>query len=296
MQGTWGFHRSSTGHLLTETRGSFSTVWFPALGIGDTLVFHNQKGKPLLMLNAGGTESSHGNRFIFGPAGKRGVRVKGYSNIPNLDFEKVWFGFGFKWGGHLAVGGSEFMIGGLTNAGNGKTTVIQTQNFKARPGLGGSYTLVGILALGYPTAQAMNGATNDGFDFALSFGKKWDGILKSLENTPDYVKLVNNLPRVLNRIEMIEDIVDRLKKIENVASWAKILATFSGIPASDSSFSIFDIPGAGDGLEIGVSFGVTTISSVDGIDAPSWPTPPVHKISKPTAEPRPYTGLGRRNF
>jgi len=136
------------------------------------------------MLNVGGTERSHGKGYLFGPAGRRGSRVRGYSNLPKMDFEKIWFGFGFKWSGHLAVGGAEYMIGGLTNPMKRTTTIIQTQGFKAGPGPGGSYSFVGILALGYPTAQAMKHATNDGFDFALSVGEKWDGILKCLKKCP----------------------------------------------------------------------------------------------------------------
>jgi len=41
MQGTWGLHSSSFGHLLMERRSSFNTVCFPAIGIGDALVLHN---------------------------------------------------------------------------------------------------------------------------------------------------------------------------------------------------------------------------------------------------------------
>lgn len=294
MQGTWGLHHSSTGSLLMDRKGSFTTVWFPALGIGSALVLHNERGKPVLMLNAGGTESSHGNGYIFGPAGKRGARVKGYSNIPPMDWEKTWFGFGFKWGGHLAVGGVEALIAGLINVGNGKTTIVQMQGFKGGPGLGASAGFIGVLACGYKNAQDMNGATNDGFDFALSFGERWDGILKGLENAPNYIKMVNQLPRILNRVEMAEDIVKRLQKIEDLANWAKILSSFSNLPTSQSAFAVFDIPGGGKGLEIGVSYGVTTIINVDGIDTPVGPTPPVPKITKAPASN--YYGIGRSSF
>ena len=297
MQGTWALHHTSTGHLLMDRKGSFTTLWFPALGIGDTIVLHNERGVPVLMLNAGGTESSHGNGYMFGPGGKKGARVKGYSNLPPMDWESVWFGFGFKWGGHLAVAGAEMLIAGMVNVGNRKTTIVQMQGFKGGPGLGGSIGLIGVLACGYKTAQSMNGATNDGFDFALSFGERWDGILKGLEKAPNYIKMLEKMPAILNRVEMAEDIVERLQKIENLSSWAKILASFTNLPTAESAFAVFDLPGAGKGLEVGVSYGVTTIINVDGLDAPSAPTGPLPKISKmPAKDYKPYGGLGRRDF
>ncbi len=96
-------------------------------------------------------------------------------------------------------------------------------------------------------------------------------------------------------------VAQRLKKIENLSNWAKILASFSSVPAPDTGFVAFDIPGAGTGLEVGITYGVTTIISVDGIDAPASSLPPPKRLPgaykgsgpEPTRLP---SGLGRRDW
>ncbi len=153
-----------------------------------------------------------------------------------------------------------------------------------------------MLALGYPTAQSMNGATNDGFDFALSLGGKWEGILENLGNAPKYAEILGTLPKVCKTMGEVSALTKRLKALEDLSGRAKILASFSGLGAGESGFAVFDIPGFGTGLEVGVSFGVTTIINVDGVDAPSGPTGSVGKAGAPLPNFKEYNGVGRRNF
>ncbi len=301
MRGTWGLHRSSTGNILFDRHGSWYINSMALPGVGDILVLCNQRGKPLLMVNAGGTAHHQGNGFFFNAVGKKGARVKGYSNVPLPAFDRLWFGFGMKWGGQLGPLGAELTIAALINVGTRETTIVQLQGFKGGLGLGGSASLNAILAFNYKKAQELNGATNDGFDFALSLGGKWSGILKNLENTPKYAKLLGNLPAMCRTFEEAEVIAMRLKKMENLSNWAKILASFSNAPTADSTFVAFDIPGVGTGLEVGVSYGVTTIISVDGIDAPTAqvkraPRPPGAYKGNSSTQFREPSGLGRRDW
>lgn len=301
MLGTWGLHRSSTGNLLFDHRGSWYLTRIPLSGLGDCLLLCNQRGKPLLMINTGGSAQHQGCGFFFNAAGKKGARVKGYSNIPLPAFDRIWFGFGMKWGGQLGPFGAELTIAALINVGTRETTIVQLQGLKAGLGLGGSASLTAILAFNYKKAQDLNGATNDGFDFALSFGEKWDGILKNLENTPKYAGWLGKLPDECRYFEEAQVVAARLKKVENLANWAKILASFSNAPTADSTFVAFDIPGGGTGLEVGVSYGVTTIISVDGIDAPSASVGRIPKLPgrnkvDTSREPRSPSGLGRRDW
>ncbi len=301
MQGIWNTHSGGTGHLMADKKGSWNLVFFPAIGIGHALILYNEKGRQVLMINAGGTRGCDGNGYLFGPVGKKGFRVKGYSNIPLCNANKLWFGFGMKWGGQLGPLGAELTIAAMINVGTRQTTILQLQGIKAGLGLGGSASLTCIMAFNYATPQSMNGATNDGFDFALSLGEKWDGILKNLENAPRYSGWLGKLPDECRYFEQAEVVAQRLKKVENLANWAKILASFSNVPASGNCFVAFDIPGAGTGLEVGMSYGVTTIISVDGIDAPTSSLPPPKRLPgaykgsgpEPTRLP---SGLGRRDW
>ncbi len=253
------------------------------------------------MINAGGTRCCDGNGYLFGPVGKRGFRIKGYSNRPLWNPDKLWFGFGMKWGGQLGPLGADLNIAAMINVGTRQTTILQLQGIKAGLGLGGSASPTCIMAFNYSTPQSMNGATNAGFDFALALGEKWDGILKNLENATRYSGWLGKLPDECRFFEQAEVVAQRLKKVENLANWAKILASFSNVPASDSGFVTFDLPGAGTGLEVGMSYGVTTIISVDGIDAPESLQPPPKRLPgaykslrpEPTRSP---SGLGRRDW
>ena len=93
------------------------------------------------MINAGGTMGSDAKAYLFGPVGKRGFRIKGYSNIPLCNANKLWFGFGMKWGGQLGPLGAELTIAAMINVGTRQTTILQLQDIKAGLGLGGSASL-----------------------------------------------------------------------------------------------------------------------------------------------------------
>ena len=115
MQGTWNTHNGSSGHLTLDKKGSWNLIFFPAIGIGHALVLYNEKGKQVLMINAGGTRGCDGKGYLFGPVGKRGFRIKGYSNIPLCNVNKLWFGFGMKLGGQLGVLGADLNIAAMIN-------------------------------------------------------------------------------------------------------------------------------------------------------------------------------------
>ncbi len=296
MQGVWGLHRSSTGQIGSCRRGSWKLTFMALYGIGHSLSLYDERGKPVLIISAEGDAANQGNGMLYGPVGKPLMKLKGYPNLPLCDASKLWFGFAFKMGGQLGLGGADISLGALVNVGTRETACVELQSFKGGLGLGASLGFTGILALNYPTAQSMNGATNDGFDFALSLGGRWDGILKNLQNAPKYTKLLSSLPKVCKTMGEASAIAKRLQQLENLSNWAKILAAFTCLPTADSAYAVFDIPGAGTGLEVGVSYGVTTIINVDGLDAPSGPTAPVGKMGKPLPNYKEYNGVGRRNF
>ena len=296
MEGCWGLHRSSVGQIGACRRGSWKLTFMALYGIGHSLSLYDERGKPILIISAEGNAANQGNGLLYGPVGKPLMKLKGYPDIPLLDLSKVWFGCVFKWGGHAGVGGVERAMGALVNVSRRESTIVDLQTFKGGPGLGGSIGFAAMLALGYPTAQSMNGATNDGFDFALSLGGKWEGILKNLGNAPKYAEILGTLPKVCKTMGEVSALTKRLKALEDLSGRAKILASFSGLGAGESGFAVFDIPGFGTGLEVGVSFGVTTIINVDGVDAPSGPTGPVGKMSPPLPNFKEYNGVGRRNF
>ncbi len=301
MQGIWNLHHSSTGHLLMDRKGSWAISFMAMLGIGSTITFYNERGKPLMILNASGSERLNGNGYIYGPVGNRGCRVKGYANLPLIAFDKMWFGFAMKWGGQLGPVGVDLALGALMNVETRQTATVQLQTVKGGLGLGGSASLTAILAFGFKTAQSMNGATSSGFDFALSLGQKWDGILKNMENSPNWPSLLGKFPDVCRYMEDAAVVAKGFRRIEKFGNWGKILASFSNVPTGDSTFVAFDVPWAGKGLEVGVTYNWTTIINVDGIDAPGAVGAKVPGASGaysatrpvPTSTPR---GLGRRDW
>lgn len=98
-------------------------------------------------------------------------------------------------------------------------------------------------------------------------------------------------PDECRNFEQAEVVAQHLRKLENLANWAEILAAFANVSASDSGFVAFDIPGARTGLEVGMSYGVTTSISFDGIDASAALQPPSKRLpgdyKAPGLEPRP---------
>ena len=75
-------------------------------------------------------------------------------------------------GGQLGPFGADLTIAHMIDLGARQTTILQLQGIQAGLGLVGSASLTCVMAFNFATAQSMNGATNDGYDLALSLGQK----------------------------------------------------------------------------------------------------------------------------
>ncbi len=267
MEGTW--RRFNDGNNLhMPGSGYWHQRWMPTMG--SILFLVDQKGRPVLMLNMEGTKERQGRgvlHFHYGPG--QGQKICGFPDIPEYPWAKLWYGVGFKTGGQLAVLGYETAAAWMMNFGSQPSGSIVIDGIRLGAGLGGSAGATIVLAFNYASLRDALGSSSGQFDFALSLGKKWSGLLKGLPGTFAGLKEIAAIGQTVDSLDHLAKVGKRLQAIENFAAWAKVLVNFSGIDPNSSGFSVIDIPISdvtSFGLEVTVCYTWSTVIQVNGID------------------------------
>ncbi|MEP6831908.1 MAG: hypothetical protein ABJB74_00885 [Gemmatimonas sp.] len=132
-------------------------------------------------------------------------------------------------------------------------------------GASGGFALV--LATGFKNAAAFDGFNGGGgFDWDLSFGPKWSGLVKGSAALP---RIANALHGALEYLEKVKQ-VERLQKLmRSEKDGAEIYSAAKGIYQAywvddeEQGMTAIDIPTAGGGAQIGIHYawsGATRVS------------------------------------
>ena len=182
--------------------------------------------------------------------------VKRPPTMPKVALPKMYFGIGAKFGGILAVGGTQTMEGYLFSVDDYKDRVhVEARIWTAGLGLGGGANVVFIMAYGSPHKHKFVGTKFDGWDFAVSLGGRWG----------DAVKGVSKIPAVAKLAKVIKDggkIGEALKGASKLSAseWEKIAELIKasrealGVDpdATTPQLNAFDIPLAGGAVEVSI--------------------------------------------
>ncbi|MFW6076893.1 MAG: OmpA family protein [Hyphomicrobiales bacterium] len=175
---------------------------------------------------------------------------------------KMYFGFGVKYGGALAIGGKQAVDGWLFSADDYHDRVfVQAEIFTAGPGLGAGTNVVFVIATGGPDKHAFRGTKFTGWDFAVSLGGRWGDALKTARRVPTIRKLSKVLKesgsKALKEGGKLEQIVERAAKMspedwEKLADSVKRARDALGVDlnATKPQVNVFDVPFAGAALEV----------------------------------------------
>jgi hypothetical protein len=186
---------------------------------------------------------------------------------------QLWVGVGAKYSGTLPGFGAEAAHGVVWNAGTGKGFYFQTTTSKVAVGLGASTGLVlAIMVCNHPSQLV--GAMNEGADFSLALGAKWSNFIKAANNTKAGFAVLKSVGSILKASPTMQRSAKVLLRagvpatlggdgVEALANLAKTLASTSGMDSSSAGFSLFDIPVASPGLEIGISYGFQSMDYVE---------------------------------
>jgi hypothetical protein len=272
--------------------GYWHKRYFPG-GIGDVLFLVDQKGVPVLMLNMEGSKDQQGRgvvHFHYGPG--QGQKIRGYSDIPAYAFDNLWYGVGFKTGGQLAILGYESAAAWMMSFIGKPSGSLVVDGIRLGPGLGGSAGVVIFLAFNYQSLLNALGSTSGQFDFALSLGKKWSGVLKALPEAFNGLKKLGELGKTATSLQHLTQLGKKMEAIEGFASWAKVLVNFSGMDPNQSGVTVVDIPitdVTAYGLEVTICYTWSTVIQANGIDYAG--KNPGGKVPKPGQG---HAGLSRR--
>lgn len=291
----WRFRRTSSPNRFVCAAGMVSdqTAFLPGGRPVQRVVFHQgDPAQPVMWIDR--ENSTQGVFPVTATAGEGCINIKGAAPIPahtppfqgaNMLWQMLerrsdppadnglWVGVGAKYSGTAAIVGAEAAHGVVWNAGTGKGCYFQTQTSKFAIGLGASTNIVLAILICNEPSQLV-GSTNQGADFSLALGAKWSNFIKAANNTSAGFAVLKQVGALLKKNKAIGKSAQALVRagvprslsgdgVESLANLAKSLASTSGVDSSSACFSLFDVPLATPGLEIGVSYGFQTMDYVE---------------------------------
>lgn len=287
----WRIKRGSRPNRFLAAAGTISdqAVFLPGGQPVQRVLFHQgDPSQPVMWLDR--LTSAQGSFPTSAKEGEGCINFKGGPNIPatapafqrtNMLWKMMerrsdpppdnglWVGVGAKYSGTAVIVGAEAAHGVVWNAGTGKGCYFQTQTSKLAIGLGASTNIVLAFMICNHPSQLV-GATNQGLDFTLALGAKWSSFIKAANNTSAGFAVLKDVATLLKNNKAIGKSAQALVRagvprtlsgdgVESLANLVKSLVCTSGVDSNSLGFSLFDVPLATPGLEIGVSYGLQTV-------------------------------------
>jgi hypothetical protein len=154
--------------------------------------------------------------------------------LPAHEVPHVWFGIGETHSGTLVLGGLYNIVARLYKLtdeySNVENATIMICGVKVGPGLGGSGSLVFVLAYGYDDPGELNGKQDPEWDFDLDLGAKLGDWLKGMRG--------------------IGKVIDSIEKFKKARYAVENAIKSRGFRTSKPGIYTFPIPGAGLGLQV----------------------------------------------
>jgi hypothetical protein len=197
---------------------------------------------------------------IMWQAGNDQVAYPGYNMIwyvsgppvRPIKWDEVWIGGAVKTGIGLVLRGWEKADGFVFNAADPtKIGAFEMEGQRSIGSVGGGGSMELVIITGVKRLQELQGTTSEGWDFAASLGEKWTSIIKAIGNSKvraiaGFAKTVFDAKGKLKSKDWEQDAA--LVKLV-VGAMAQTVSTDYG-----PSISLYDIPGAGGGLELSLCY------------------------------------------
>ncbi|QDC09431.1 hypothetical protein FHY55_09300 [Oceanicola sp. D3] len=106
----------------------------------------------------------------------------------------IWFGLAGSFGGHAVIWGRNTMYGTFYSLDSHKSYFeIESVRNRWGPGLGGGIGLDFYVISNVPDPWKLHGHSTSGWDFNISIGAKWGGIIKALGKSQKMAKVIKKL-------------------------------------------------------------------------------------------------------
>lgn len=177
----------------------------------------------------------------------------------------IWMGVQFKGGAGL-IGGLEGSIGAVVNSvklTNGCS--LFSSGWRLGAVGGGSGGLALLIATGFKSSSEFHKYNSSGLDWALSFGPKWSGILKSAGKLDKLENFAHGMMDVLDNASRADRLVKFMKNPEATKELYGVgKSLLSGTLVDDEYQGIcaIDVPFGGLGAEIGIYFASSTFRTI----------------------------------
>lgn len=175
-----------------------------------------------------------------------------------VKWDQVWIGGAVKVGGGILIGGMERADGFIFNAASPSNFGAFQMLGKRSPGtLGAGGSMELVIITGVTRLAELVGTTSEGWDFAASLGEKWTSIIKAIGN--------NKVRAIATFAKTVFDAKGKVKSKdwEQDAALVKLVVGAMAQTAGTDfgpTISLYDIPGAGGGLELSLCYTTSKVT------------------------------------
>lgn len=163
------------------------------------------------------------------------------------DVNKAWFGIGEKTGGMFIAGGIEHTTGLIVRATNMENLIgYSLTSGRIGLGLGASGGLVGIMIFNCDSLQRLRNTDVTDWGVNISAGGRWSDLVRALRRNEQFVQLARMVWAVRRFSTNAEGIRNILHQVYTTYDFMNM--------GSDPKVITFDIPFAGAGAEVSVSW------------------------------------------
>jgi hypothetical protein len=169
-----------------------------------------------------------------------------------MDLNKIWIGAAIKYGGKFIIG-AEALNGGIIQLSNSRMIwgIESDTSFVLGPSVGGGAQLIGLLYLNVDDPQHSNAPRLDDYSIEFSLGGRWTPIVQAVRTVNE-----NYGQRFFHVAFDLAKKKIKPPQIENIRNYGHRIMSLQQLSEVDNSpvALAFEIPGAGYGLGLGISY------------------------------------------
>lgn len=177
-----------------------------------------------------------------------------------MDNYTTWIGYGAKFGGSLGLIGAESTDGKVCNLGyTNDVCPISITSMRLGPGLGGGVGVVAMIVFNCINVYELNNTNTSDWSLNISLGGKWSEIVKGVRKRRFYRAVINTMGDLTNATP------GELTSIRNTCSYMYSAVEAEGLMPGTPSLMVLDIPAAGIGAELSLSwlYGIISVGALE---------------------------------
>lgn len=210
-------------------------------------------------------QTQDGKNYVFSAGDAPGIVYlpSASAPVPAAAPTNLWFGIGFKGGGHIVLIGKESFAGNVWSLDHFENRFrLDVDGWRVGPGLGAAGGIALVLITGVAHPNDLRNHPMSGADFQLALGARLGSVVKAVKELPWVIRIAREWKHARKLGQAAITFAEWEKSRDSVRQLLN--ATGVDLNPPVPQVTIFEIPGAGPGLEVSAywGFGLARVSNV----------------------------------